>query len=61
MRKPILFPGQRVITTEGKTETVAFTRNGQAYVFGCNGLPKPVKVVGDAWGGEHDQEIGLAA
>lgn len=49
-----VYENQRVITSEGKTETVALVRNGQVYVFGAKGLPKLVKVVTDAWGGEHD-------
>lgn len=61
MRIPIIHPGQRIITTEGKSEIVAFVLFGQAFVYQPNGHFKLVEVCGDAWGGEHDQEIGLAA
>ena len=59
MRDIVLFPGARVITTEGEVATVAFVMAGQVFVYGRYGLPKAVTVCGDAWGGEHDQEIGL--
>ena len=61
MRRSIVHPGQRVITTEGKTETVALVDQGKVYVFASEGWLKAVTVVGDAWGGEHDQTQGLAA
>ena len=61
MRKPIVYPNQKVITTQGNVATVAFVSCGQVYVFGRNGLPVPVKVCGDAFGGEHDQELMNAA
>lgn len=61
MRKVICFPGQRVITTAGEVVTVAFVCNGQVWAFGRNGLPMLVTVCGDAWGGEVDQEVGVAA
>lgn len=61
MRNPIVHPNQRVITTEGKVVVVAFVNHGQVYAFGRNGLPEKVKVCGDAFGGEHDQVLGLVA
>lgn len=60
-RKMILVPGQRVVLTSGDIAVVAFVRYGQVFVFGRNGLPVAGIPVGDAWGGEHDQEIGLVA
>jgi hypothetical protein len=55
-------PGQRVLTTQGTTRTVAFTsRGGQIYAYGLDGGLEPISVVCDAWGGEHDQTLGLAA
>jgi hypothetical protein len=61
MRRAIVHPGQKVVTTEGKTEIVAAIFHGIVYVYGPDGWLRSVRVVGDAWGGEHDQEIGLAA
>ncbi len=61
MKRIIVFPGQKVITTAGKVVVVAFVNCGQVYAFGQNGLPEPVIVVTDAYGGEHDQMEGLAA
>ena len=61
MRKINVHSGQKVITTAGNIETVAFVLFGQAFVYCPNGRFKMVEVVGDAWGGEHDQEVGLAA
>jgi hypothetical protein len=61
MRKIMVYPGQKVITTEGRTEIVAFTLLGQVYVYQASGGVKLVQVVGDAWGGEHDQTMGIAA
>lgn len=61
MRKTVIYPGQRVVTSEGKTEIVAFVLAGAVYVHSSDGWLKVVQVVGDAWGGEADQELGLAA
>lgn len=61
MRRAICYPGQKVITTEGRTEIVAFVMLGQVYVYQASGGVKLVLVVGDAWGGEMDQQQGLAA
>lgn len=60
MRRAICYPGQKVITTEGRTEIVAFELFG-IFVYQPNGQFKLVEVVGDAWGGEMDQQQGLAA
>lgn len=60
-KRLVVFPGQRVICTDGKTHTVAYQSHGQVFVFGANGMPVPAKPVTDAWGGEHDMELGLAA
>lgn len=60
MRKPNVFSGQKVITTSGDVVTIAFVNNGQVFAFTQSGI-QVVHVVADAWGGEHDQEIGLAA
>ena len=57
-KKVIVFPGQKVIATDGKTHTVAFINYVQVYAF-AEHAPKPIKVVADAWGGEHDQELVL--
>jgi hypothetical protein len=61
MRKINVHPGQKVVTTAGNIETVAFVLFDQAFVYRSNGHFCMVEVVGDAWGGEHDQEMGLAA
>jgi hypothetical protein len=61
MRKIVTYPGQRVIATDGKTYTVAYSIAGKVFAFGSNGVPTEIRVCGDAWGGEHDQALGLAA
>lgn len=61
MRNTFVYPGSRVITTAGKVVTVAFVRNGEVWVFGERGFPVRVTVCGDAFGGEHDQSMGIAA
>lgn len=58
LRETILFPFQRVVTTEGDVVIVAFIRHGQVFAYGRNGF-RVVEVVTDAFGGEHDQSIGL--
>lgn len=60
-RRSILYPGQKIVTTEGRNEIVAFVLFDQAFVYQPKGRFKLVEVCGDAWGGEADQEIGLAA
>lgn len=61
MKRIIVFPGQKVIASDGKVHTVAFVNCGQVYAFGLNSLPKPITVATDAWGWEHDQELMNAA
>ena len=61
MRRSICYPGQKVITTEGRTEIVAFVLYDAVFVYQPNGHFRMIEVVGDAWGGEHDQTQGLAA
>lgn len=61
-KRTILYGGQKVITKDGVVATIAFvSRYGIPYVYGARGFPVPVAICGDALGGEHDQEIGLAA
>jgi hypothetical protein len=55
-----IHPGQRVITTAGTIVVVAYVRNGNVWAY-WNGDIVLVHVVADAWGGEHDQTIGIAA
>ncbi len=61
MKRVFVFPGQRVIATDGQVHTVAFVNHGQVFAFGKNGLPVPIIVSTDAWGGEHDQAAMNAA
>lgn len=61
MRRSIVHPGQRVVTSEGRTEIVAMVLQGKVYVYSIDGWLKAVQVCGDAFGGEFDQELGLAA
>lgn len=60
-RRTVLHPGQRIVSTEGRNEIVAFVLYGQAFVYQPHGRFRLVEVCGDAWGGETDQEQGLAA
>ena len=54
-------PGQRIITTQGTVRTIAFmSRYGVVYVYGPRGL-EAVVPRSDAWGGEHDLNLGLVA
>ena len=61
MRKPIVYPGQRIITISGEVAIVATVVGDRVYVYSAHGWLKAVDVVCDAYGGEHDQSIGLAA
>lgn len=61
MKRTIVHSNQRVITATGETKTVAFVRHGIIFVYGSNGIPMPATICGDAWGGEMDQTMGLAA
>lgn len=60
-RQIVVHPGQKVVTTEGRTETVAYMLRDIVYVHSVGGWLKAVRIVGDAWGGEADQTQGLAA
>lgn len=61
MRKIIVFPGQKVVTTGGEVVTVSHVAFGQIFVIGRNGLPKAAQICTDAFGGEHDQTLGMVA
>ncbi len=61
MRNTFVYPGSKVITTSGKVVTVAFVRDGEVWVFSERGVPVQATVCNDAWGGEADQSIGVAA
>lgn len=52
-----VFEGQKVITKSGQVVTVAFVRYGQVWAYGANGLPKPVDICCEAWGGDHDMNV----
>jgi hypothetical protein len=52
---PHVYPGQRVIARDGRTHIVAFTdARGRVYAYGARGIPVPIRVVCDAWGGEPE-------
>jgi hypothetical protein len=57
-RQIVVHPGQRVIDTQGRTVIVAYVHTDGVWAY-WNGEIVLVQVTGDAWGGEHDQEIGL--
>lgn len=61
MRKVIVYPGSRVITSDGDVVTVATIVGGRVYAYARDGWLKAVDVCGDAWGGEADQEVMNAA
>ena len=54
-------PGQKIVTTEGVVRIVALVINGAVYAYGLHGWLIKVIPRGDAWGGEHDLEVGLEA
>lgn len=58
-RQIVVFPGSKVITRSGEVATVAFVNHDEVHVFDRCGSYKSVDICGDAFGGEHDQEIGL--
>lgn len=61
MREFVVFPGQKVVTTAGEVVIVAFTRSdNEVWAFTARGL-LPVQICTDAFGGEHDQRMGLLA
>lgn len=54
--------GQKIITTQGTVRIVAFvSRHGIVYAYAPNGGIEAVTPRSDAWGGEHDMNIGVAA
>lgn len=61
MNANLIQAGQRVITSHGETVTVAFVALGCVWAYGSRGLPRRVVVRTDAFGGEHDLRLGLAA
>lgn len=61
MKQIVVHPGQKVIGKDGRTHIVALVLHGKVYVHSRDGWLVAIEVCGDAWGGEHDQEIGLAA
>lgn len=54
-------PGQRIVTSDGTVRTVALIINGQLYCYAPNGWLEKVRPRYEAWGGEHEAELGLAA
>lgn len=58
-----VLPGARVVTRDGTVATVMHVLpNGIVLAIGPgDALPRPVRVVCDAFGGEHDMAMGLAA
>lgn len=59
-----VYPGERVMTTYGTVVTVAFVRQcseGVQVWAWYRGQLQPVQVCYDAFGGEHEMELGLAA
>lgn len=57
----LVYPGQKVITTQGTVRTVAYvSQYGIVYAYGPNGL-EAIQPRSDAWGGEHNLNVGLAA
>lgn len=54
--------GQRIITTQGTVRTVAYVSHyGIVLVYCPRGGLECVTPRSDAWGGEHDLTIGVAA
>ncbi len=50
-----IFPGQRVVTSDGTVRTVAFlTPSGQVFVWAPTGVPVPARILHEAWGGDGD-------
>lgn len=54
-------PGARVVTRDGIVVTVTHEQDGVLYGVGPRDvMPRPIRPVCDAFGGEHDATIGLA-
>jgi len=60
MKQIVVYPGQKVVATDGNVHVVAYVNDNQVFSY-KNGVPQPITVCGDAWGGENDQTFGLAA
>ncbi len=54
-------PGQRVITTKGIVQVVAFVQGEKVFAYGPRAIPEPVVVRYDALGGEAGELETLAA
>lgn len=58
----IVFPGQRVITTQGTVRTVAYVSvYGVIYGYSPKGHLEVIQPRCDAWGGDADLNFGVAA
>lgn len=59
---PAFYHNQRIITTGGQVAIVAYQLpDGRVFVYAANGSIVPAVPCADAWGGEHDLRLGLAA
>lgn len=61
MRKVMVEPGMRVVTTGGDVVTVATVAAGRVYAYSMGGWLKAIEVAHEAWGGEHDNSMSNAA
>lgn len=53
-------PGARVMTRDGTVATVTHEQDGVLYgIAHGDRVPRPIRPVCDAFGGEHDSAIGL--
>lgn len=57
MRKVIVYPGMKVVTTGGDVVTVATVVGGRVYAYAVGGWLKAVDVVHEAYGGEADNSL----
>lgn len=58
----IVVPGQHVLTAAGQRAIVAYVHDGVVFAWvGMASVPRACIVRGDAYGGEHDLTLGLAA
>lgn len=58
----LAMPGQHVITASGQRAIVAMVIEGVVWAWvGRAPVPRPCIVRHDAFGGEHDQTLGLVA
>lgn len=58
LKQIVVYPGQKVIAADGKVHTIWAILSDGAIIDECGQM---IAVLCDAWGGENDQEIGLAA